>query len=132
MDSPRIDRRESNRAQRIARVLLALVLIALGLWTLREFLPALAWAGILAIAFWPSYQRATLRWPPGHHNILLPLAFTLAIALVFVLPIVLAGMQVSREARTVWAWIETARREGIPVPDTIAHLPFIGEQARAW
>jgi predicted PurR-regulated permease PerM len=132
MDSPLIGRGESNRAQRSAWVVLALVLIGLGLWTLQEFLHALVWAGILAIAFWPSYQRATLRWPPGRHNVLLPAAFTLAIALVFVLPIVLAGMQVGREARSVWAWVDTARHDGIPVPDAVAHLPFIGAQASAW
>ncbi len=79
-----------------------------------------------------SYQRATLRWPPGHHNLLLPTAFTLGIALVFVLPIVLTGIQAGREARTVITWIDTVRRDGIPVPDFVAHLPFFAEQARQW
>jgi predicted PurR-regulated permease PerM len=132
MDNSVTGRRASSRAQRFARVILTLVLLALAVWTLREFLPALVWAGILAIAFWPSYQRICLRWPPGRHTILLPAAFTLAIALVFVLPVVLAGMQVGREARTVWAWVETARHDGIPVPDIIAHLPFFADQARIW
>jgi predicted PurR-regulated permease PerM len=123
---------EPLRAQIIARVILALVLIALGYQTLEEFLPALVWAGVLAIAFWPSYQRAKRRWPPGRHNLLLPSAFTLGIALVFVLPIVLAGIQVGREVRTVLPLIETARHNGIPVPDFIFHLPFFSEQARQW
>jgi len=120
------------RAQRIARGALALVLLGLAFWTLLEFLPALVWAGILAVAFWPSYQRTRTRWPPGRHNILLPAAFTLGIALVFVLPLVWAGLQAGREVRTVMAWIETARHNGIPVPDTIAHLPFFGAQASQW
>jgi predicted PurR-regulated permease PerM len=120
------------RAQRIARVVLALVLTALGIWTLQEFLSALVWAAILAVAFWPSYQRVTRRWPPGRHEILLPAAFTLGIALVFVLPIVVAGMQVGREARTVWAWIETTRHDGIPLPDVINHLPFFADPVRNW
>lgn len=132
MDNAGIDNPEPIRAQRIARIVLALVLIGLGLWTLQEFMAALAWAGILAIAFWPSYQRARRRWPPGHHNILLPAMFTLGIALVFVLPIVLTGIQAGREARTVIAWIESARHDGIPVPDSIAHLPFFAGQVRQW
>jgi predicted PurR-regulated permease PerM len=129
MDNPGTGDSRPFRAQLIARLVLALLLIVLGLWTLREFLAALVWAAILAVAFWPSYQRAKRRWPPGHHNILLPALFTLGIALVFVLPIVLAGIQVGREARTVLSWIETARRDGIPVPDILSHLPFFSAQA---
>jgi len=120
------------RAQRVAWIVLALALVGLGLWTLQEFLAALVWAAVLTVALWPSYQRARVRWPPGHHNILLPALFTLGIALVFVLPIVLAGMQAGREARTIFAWMESARHNGIPVPDFVSHLPFVAGQATAW
>ncbi len=132
MDDSRIENPGPSRAQHIASLVLALVLAALGLWTLREFLAALVWAAILAVAFWPSYQRARARCPSGGHNILLPALFTLAIALVFVLPIVLAGIQAGREARVVHDWIDSARHDGIPVPDFIAHLPFFAAQARQW
>lgn len=90
------------------------------------------WAAILTVAIWPAYQRARRRWPPGPHNLLLPGLFTLAIALVFVLPVVLIGIQAGREARAIVAWIETARTGGLPVPDAIAHLPMIGDQAAQW
>ncbi|MSP02772.1 MAG: AI-2E family transporter [Acetobacteraceae bacterium] len=123
-------------AHRIAWAVLAFALLALGLWTLHEFMAALIWAAILAIALWPAYQRAHRAWPwsssPGHHNILLPGLFTLGIALVFVLPIVLAGVQAGREARSVIAWFETARHDGLPVPDAIAQLPVVGGQAAQW
>ena len=123
---------EPIRAQRFAWAVVALTLTGFGLWTLREFLPALIWAVILTIAIWPLYQRARHRWPPGHHNILLPLLFTLGILLVFVLPIVIAGVQVGREARSVLAWFESARQGGLPVPDLITHLPFAGDSIAAW
>jgi len=120
------------RAQRVAWIILALALVALGFWTLHEFLPALVWAAILAVALWPSYHRARLRWPPGHHNLLLPSLFTLGIALVFVLPIVVTGVQAGREARTVFAWMDSARHDGIPVPEFVSHLPFVAAQATEW
>jgi predicted PurR-regulated permease PerM len=123
---------EPIRAQRVAWAVVALTLTGFGLWTLREFLPALIWASILTIAFWPLFQRARRTWPPGHHNILLPTVFTLGIALVFVLPVVIAGVQVGREARSVIAWVESARQGGLPVPDLVAHLPLAGEAAAAW
>jgi predicted PurR-regulated permease PerM len=123
---------EPIRAQVFARIVLALALIALGYWTLDEFLPALAWAGVLAVAFWPYYLQVRRRWPLSRHELLLPVLFTLGIGLVFVLPVVLTGIQAGREARTVIAWIDTVRRDGIPVPDFVAHLPFFAEQARQW
>ena len=44
-------------AQLVSRVVLATALGLLGLWILHRFLPALAWAAILAIALWPVYRR---------------------------------------------------------------------------
>jgi predicted PurR-regulated permease PerM len=123
---------EAGPGQRIAWAILALVLTGLGLWTLREFLDALVWAAILTIAIWPSYVRAKRAWPPGHHNILLPGAFTLAIALIFVLPLLLAGIQARREAGAVLEWIDHIREGGIPVPSVVAHVPWFGDQARQW
>ncbi len=108
------------------------MLTALGLWTLHRYLPALIWAAILAIAVWPMYQRALRRWPPGKHNILLPSAFTLALALVFVIPMVLAFVQAGREVHGVYATIAKARAEGIPPPEWRGHLPFGSQQATVW
>jgi predicted PurR-regulated permease PerM len=132
MQEPPAARPQPILARRIAWVVLALALTALGCWTLWEFIPALVWATILAIAFWPSYQRAHARCPPRGHDIVLPLAFTALIAVVFMLPIVMAGMQAGREARTIIAWVEIARREGVPPPDFLGHLPFFADQAEQW
>jgi predicted PurR-regulated permease PerM len=43
-------------SQRFARAVLTIALVLLGLWILHRFLPALAWAGVLAIALWPLYR----------------------------------------------------------------------------
>jgi predicted PurR-regulated permease PerM len=60
------------------------------------------------------------------------LLFTIGIALVFVLPIVLAGIQVGREIRTAIPWLDSVRRDGIPVPDFVMYLPVYSAQAREW
>jgi predicted PurR-regulated permease PerM len=132
MDTTRVNDPEPLRSQRIARIVLALVLAGLGAYTLDEFMPALVWAGILAIAFWPSYQQARRHCPPDRHNLLLPAIFTILIALVFVLPIVVAGMQLGKEIRTVVVWIDNARQSGIPVPDAIDHVPLLANRLRDW
>lgn len=123
---------ESHRTQPIARTVLALALVFLGVWTLRDFLPALVWAGIFAIAVWPLYRRARDRFPPGRHNILLPAVFTLAVALIFLVPLAFAGVQLARDIHAALAWANEARHHGIPPPAWLARLPLGKGQATAW
>lgn len=122
----------TSRGQGNARTLLALVLAALGLWTLRDFLPALVWAGIFAIALWPSYGRICKRMPPGRDNVLLPTLFTLGVALIFLLPFLLIALPLGRDAHGVLLWLDEARKQGIPPPALLANLPVIGHQANQW
>ena len=122
----------ATRPQQTARVVLAVALALLGLWTLHEFLPALVWACIFAIAIWPFYRRALRRFPPGRHNVLIPSLFTLGIALLFLLPLALIAVQFAREARGMLIWMDEVRKTGIPPPDWLGHLPIGAQQATAW
>ena len=120
------------RTQTAARVALAAGLTGLGVWTLHEFIPALVWAGILAIAVWPLYERTRLRFPPGPHNLLLPSLFTAAIALAFIAPLAFGAIRVAREAHAILDWVESARQSGIPAPDWLVHLPLGADAAVGW
>jgi predicted PurR-regulated permease PerM len=121
-----------RRAQRVAIGVLAVGLLLLGLYTLRNFLGALAWAGVLAIALWPLYGRTVARFGTGRHNILLPAAFTLGAGLVFVIPILLVGTQLARELHMGMAWLHNAQQNGIPEPDAFRYLPWGREQVDTW
>jgi predicted PurR-regulated permease PerM len=123
---------ERARSQGAARVLLVLALSALGLWILHGFLPALAWALVLAIALWPLYTRLEHRFPPGKHNILLPSLMTAAVALVFLAPLAILGVQAAREAHDVADFVRNAEANGIPAPEILQHLPYGAAQATAW
>ncbi len=123
---------DKARSQGAARVLLVLALSALGLWILHGFLPALAWAVVLAIALWPIYARAERRFPPGKHNLLLPSLAVLAVALVFLAPLVVLGVQAAREAHDVAEFVRNAEKSGVPAPDFLQHLPYGAAQASAW
>ena len=48
-----------------ARVVLALVLFGLAVWTAAGFLPALIWATILAVALWPLYLKFAAPFSSG-------------------------------------------------------------------
>jgi len=121
-----------GRLQRNARLVLVAALIGFGLWTIGNFLPALAWASVLAIAVWPLYERAQRRWPPGRHNVLMPTLFTLAIGILFGLPFVVLAIQGAREVQDILALYQKATTSGIPVPDWVSHLPFGGQAVEHW
>jgi predicted PurR-regulated permease PerM len=123
---------ETSPYQRAARTALATALGLLGLWTVQGFWPALVWAGILAIAIWPLYQRARARWRPGKRDMLVAGGFTVAIALVFIMPLALVAVQLSREAHVILSWIENIRQNGVAPPDLLARLPVASKQAIDW
>jgi predicted PurR-regulated permease PerM len=113
----------STNGQKAAIGVLSLALVLLGVYTLHNFLSALAWAGIFAIALWPLFCRVRQRAGAGRHGVLLPGAFTAAVALVFIIPIGLVGIQLGREAHAGAAWLRDAQANGIPEPDAIRQLP---------
>jgi predicted PurR-regulated permease PerM len=128
----RIPENNATRPQHTALLVLAVALALLGVWTLREFLPALVWACIIAIAIWPLYRRALTRFPPKHHNLLMPSLFTVCIALLFLLPLTLVAIQFAREAHDLIIWIDTLRKTGIPPPDWLSRLPVGAGAAKEW
>ena len=132
LEETTIPDRDETRPQNIALIILAVALVLLGLWTLYDFLPALIWACIIAIAIWPLYRRALIRFPPGHHNLLMPSLFTLGIALLFLLPLALVAIQFAREAHGIILWLDDMRKTGIPPPDWLARLPIGAGRATAW
>jgi predicted PurR-regulated permease PerM len=111
---------------------MALTFVLLGLWTLKSFLPALVWAAILAIALWPLYQWAQTKIRPGKHNLLLPFVICTAVALVFVIPLVLIGAKLAGEAHAISQWVQNAQANGIQPPDAIGKLPWGSAAVTQW
>ena len=62
----------------------------------------------------------------------MPSLFTLGVALVFLLPLVLVAVPLGRDAHGVFVWMQQARHDGIPPPEFLAKLPLVGAQATAW
>jgi predicted PurR-regulated permease PerM len=122
----------SSSWQEIARIALASALVAVGLWILADFLPALAWAAVLAVALWPLYRRLLLLLPPRSDRALGPLLATLGVGIVFIAPLVLLGIAVARESHFVIEFIAEARHNGIPVPEWIGKLTLVGPTIADW
>ncbi len=122
---------DMSPGQRYACLTVALLLILGALFTLRDFLPALAWTVIFAIALWPSFQRLARRWPQ-HKRELLPALFVAGVVLVFVVPFVVIAIPVANEAHNVEQWWEQVRQNGIAAPPFLANLPHGGQLTNLW
>ncbi|GAN55083.1 AI-2E family transporter [Tanticharoenia sakaeratensis] len=119
-----------GRMQSRGRGLLALFFVLLGLFTLHDFLPALAWGCIFAVISWPAYRRAQRGWAWGDTS--LAALFTAAIALIFLTPLSIIGLEAAHEAQNVLDWLELIRQRGAPVPPWLPRLPMFGAQAVKW
>jgi predicted PurR-regulated permease PerM len=117
-----------SRLQQTALGVLALLLFAAGIYTLWNFLSALAWAAIFAIGLWPLYRRLRSRT----QSAVLPAAFTLGVALVFIAPIFLVGLQLARDFHAISGWVQDAQAHGIPEPQAIRVVPVGRAQIDAW
>src|SRR4051812_4509217 len=118
--------------QSLAGMALIGALLVLGIWTLHTFLPALIWAVIFAIAIWPLYERLDARRGREGHRVLLPALLTGAVALIFMLPLLVAVLEAAREARELLQWFRDAEASGIAAPDWLTQIPLVGEQVREW
>ena len=118
--------------QLVARVALATAVVAFGLWILHEFLAALAWAAVLAVALWPLYRHLQRLLPQRDRWAIGPLLATTVVAIVIIAPIVLLGIAVARESHFVIKFVGDVRHQGVPAPDWIEQLPLVGAAVAEW
>lgn len=114
-----------------ARVVLALTLLALALWTAAGFLPALVWATILAVSLWPLYIKFAARLGGGPSNLAASI-FTLIVALILFTPMSLAVYQVAQQGDVLVGWMKKAGESGIEVPEWLARVPVAAESVQQW
>jgi predicted PurR-regulated permease PerM len=127
---PRDDR--AAQFQYAAKIVLSFVLLGFGIYTLWYFLSALAWAVIFAIALWPLYRRVRARCSGYAPGSLLPALFTVAVALIFIVPLSLVGVQFASDARGAAEWLRSAQQNGIAEPEWLHHLPAFQAPTDAW
>ena len=125
--------RPDPRWQVAARILLSVLLLGAGLYMLSNYLRALVWAVVFAIALWPLYERTRGRLPRRlADGEALPLLFTALVGLVFLLPFVVLVIEALREMHQLVDLGRQAEQSGIPVPDFVAHLPYGSKQVADW
>lgn len=127
----------ARRPVDIARTTFAVLaiggLIAACFWILRPFLGPAIWATMIVVATWPAMRRLQ-GWLHGRRALAVTV-MTLALLLLFVVPLTVAIGTIVANADRLVEWARLAAAYEIPAepPAWLAGLPMIGETlARAW
>jgi predicted PurR-regulated permease PerM len=115
--------------QRVARTALIVAIVAINVWMLWRFVPALTWACVLAIATWPLRQMLARR---GMGKTAIATVLTLVLAFLLVLPLIGLGIEAARDSGSVVHWIDDVRQHGLGTPDWLARIPVVGSSLTAW
>ncbi len=119
---------DTSDTQKVSRYILIACLVALGVWMLRRFLPALCWAVVLAIATSSLYDRWLARFHGKWRHAWAAATFTTLIGIVLIVPLVYAAaLAVSEAVALVRAFVDSARNGPPPLPEWIQQLPRVGE-----
>lgn len=116
----------------VARLLLSTTLVVFGLYMLANYLRALVWALVLAIALWPLYDRVCQKMSPRAAKEILPIVFTILVGLAVFLPVAVLAVDAVREVRDLIDYARRAEQSGIPVPEFAVRLPYVGQWLANW
>jgi predicted PurR-regulated permease PerM len=115
-----------------AWLLLCTMLVSAGLYILANYLRALAWALVLAVALWPLYDRVRRQMPPLVAKEVLPILFAALVGLAVIVPVAILAVDAIREFREIVDYGRRAEESGIPVPDFVVQLPYAGQWIADW
>ena len=115
----------SELARNTLGVLFIAGLILASFWVLRPFIGATIWSTMIVVATWPVMRRLEARF--GQRRAPAVLVMTLALLMLFVVPVTLAIVTVVDNVDTI---VEAVRRlSGMRIttpPDWLVNLPLVG------
>jgi len=106
-------------------------LVGGSLWVLSPFIPALIWAVTIVVTTWPLMTRVEkVLW--GRRGLAVTV-MTLALLLLFFVPLTLAIMTVLNNVDTISGWIKLASNlKGNEPPSWLVSLPVVGPRAASF
>lgn len=116
---------EPDLIRPVLGILVLLGLIAVSIWVLRPFIPPMIWAATIVIASWPLMRRVQ-GWLWNSRS-LATIVMTLALLLLFFVPLGLAIGTVVENADTIVGWLRALAElpRGAP-PDWLGTIPLVG------
>ena len=102
-------------------------LIALSLWVLRPFLPALVWAVMIVVATWPMMK--SLERSFGGRRAPAVFVMTLGMLFLVVIPFWLAVSTIGEHSDQIVSFAQRITKDGLPAaPDALRTVPLVGQK----
>jgi predicted PurR-regulated permease PerM len=120
---------QSSSLRLFGRVFLVAILVLLAVWILRPLLPALAWAGVLALATWPTREWLIGK---GMGPSSAAISLTLLAGILIVGPLIILAIAMAREALVIVRTVHELKEIGLGTPVWVPQLPFVGEYIASW
>jgi predicted PurR-regulated permease PerM len=124
--------KQPDRETYIARIVVVVLLALLGLWISSNFMPALVWAVVIAVAIDPLHLRLRQKWPGASSRVGIAALGTTLVAAIILIPLIIGIAQAAREVREIAGWIAQAQSTGLPVPGWVDHLPVGRDAVTRW
>ncbi len=112
-------------AQKTARYVLIGALVLAGAWMLRQFIPALCWAVVLAIATSSIYDRWLAKFGGRRREVWAALTFTVIVGAVLVVPLIYGGVVAAREAIALARELAASAGSGPPPLPVVARADTV-------
>src|SRR4029453_5836817 len=112
---------EQSSLQFFGRLILVTILVLGAVWILRRFLPALAWAGVLAIATWPVREWLRRKYMSEWSTAIL---LSFVVGLLIVGPLLFLAIQIAREAVILVQTMRELRETRLATPDWVSQFPL--------
>lgn len=113
------------------RTLAGAAILVFAIFLMREFWPAMGWALLLSVSTWGFFNRAE-KLLPGR-PVLTAALTTLVVSVCLGLPFLWLANLVSGELHAAMAFLQKANALGLPVPEGLAKVPFVGQKlAQYW
>lgn len=103
---------------------------ALMAYLLREFLPSMGWALLLAVTTWGLFEKVLDKM--GGRRVPAALLTSVVIAIGLGLPVLWLGTLVSAELHRALGFVQKANAEGVPVPAVVDAIPAVGHIIREY
>jgi len=105
-------------------------LVLAGAWMLRNFIPALCWAIVLAIATSSVYERWLARFHGKRRHAWAAVTFTVIVGTVLLVPLIYGGVVAGREAISLARELAASAGSGPPpLPSWLVQTPWVGRWA---
>jgi predicted PurR-regulated permease PerM len=121
-----------SRTRAVTRAAIAVMVMLLAAWIARDFLVALTWAAVIAIAAWPIYIRFATHLLGNRSATLASLLFTFLTRVILLGLVVLTVHQIAQGSDAFASSLDQMQHRGIPVPSWLARLPITGQYLDGW